>query len=152
MNTRQPTQRRRRAVEAIEFALILPIFLVVIFAIIEFSWYMFQRGAMVDVARRSCQAAASLDPQIQDFETAAIDLIFEELRNGGKGAGIDCDEVGRVCNITVTDLSGAFPPRVQCEVAVNFKSLSGFLPSAGWLNAIPDRVKGASVAVFEEAD
>jgi zona occludens toxin (predicted ATPase) len=153
-------QRSRRGVEAIEFAMILPVFITMIFMIIEFSWYMFQRNAMVDIARNACQAAASLDPEQDDFVTAATTEITEALKDGGAGAGIDCDSGEYLCNISITELSN--PSRIVCDIRTNYRSLSGFIPASDGIGmgqrtwnsegVLPENVRGRSVAIFEEAD
>lgn len=152
--------RERRGVEAIEFAMILPIFFVTIYASFEFGWYMFQRAGVVDAARVACRAAAQLDPTIDDVAGVAAARLADELSR----TGISCGGAG-ACNITITDLSFADPPRVTCDVAVAFRGLTGFLGNSHSSGAsvglgmgtytwqgnqvLPDWVRGTSVAIYE---
>lgn len=151
--------RARRGVEVIEFAFIFPISVIMMFAIAEYSWYMFQRTGTVDAARVACRAAAQLDPRMDDIAGTATARVQEELER----AGVEC---AAGCNITITDLQGDDPPRVVCEVSVAFRPLTGMLGQQGgdggalegarigaweWegVGVLPARLRGTSVAVYE---
>lgn len=154
-----PRRRRRRGVEAIEFAMILPLFVIIIFAVIEFSWYMFQRGGVVDAARRGCRAAAQVDPEIDDIQVVAGSAILAALTTNG----VDCS--GADCDITIADASGANPPRLRCRIEVGYDTLTGLFGQSGsggsasglsigqdrWggVGIIPDHLTGEAVAIYE---
>lgn len=142
--------------------MILPVFLAMLFATVEFSWYMYQRSALIDVARKACQSAASLDPDDGDFVTETATRIEDNLA-GAAGAGIDCTDSVYICSVTISDLSDQYPPRVECDVSVNYVSLSGFIPTAAesgpmgasemnFTGILPSTITGTAVAIFEEAD
>jgi Flp pilus assembly protein TadG len=151
--------RHRRGVEAIEFAMILPLFFVIIFSVVEFSWYMFQRSLVVDAARRGCHAAAQLDPKTTDFADAVSVRVESVLET----SNLDCAD--RVCAVEIEDRSGLIPPRIYCEVTVDYRTITGFFGQSGdtgkagglklgsyrWrgLGLIPDELRGRSSAVFE---
>lgn len=162
--------RRRRGSELIEFSLVFPAFLFVFFGIIEYSWYFYQRSVVIEASRIGCQIVSQLDPET-DTDTkrnTVISAVEAELRRQG---AISCGEL-HTCVHTFIDRSDPVnvPQRVQCEVEVNFRSLSGFLgtddlaggaggamASDAWgaergLRLIPSSMHGRSVAVFEEAD
>jgi hypothetical protein len=151
--------RARRGVEAIEFAMILPLFMIGIFMTMEFSWYMFLKQGVFDAARLGCRSAAEVDPALDDVEGTAEDAIVRELRK----SGIDPDKTK--VDITVTPLPTGTPPRVLCEVVMPYETLTGMFgqdDSAGSLGGmqvgadtwsgrglLPDYLRGRSVAVFE---
>jgi hypothetical protein len=153
--------RRRRGVEFVEFALILPIACVMLFSTMEFAWYMYQRGSVVDAARLGCRAAAQLDPELDDIAGAAAARIQAEL----DVSGVNCNAG---CNIQITDLVGFDPPRVECDVRVPYVPLTGILGQSGsggslhgakisewsWdgFGVLPDTLHGLGTAVFEGED
>lgn len=155
-------QRRRRGVEAIEFAMILPLFFAMLFAIVEFSWFMFQRSGVSDAARVACRAAAQLDPRFDDVVTVAAGIVLAELEE----VGVDCDGGGVVCVVEIDDRSNEFPPRVICDVTATFRPITGFLGTVdggpgsignidrgayNWrgVGLLPSTLHGRSVAVYE---
>lgn len=165
------TRRARRGSNLVEFALIFPIFMALFIGVMEYSWYFYQRGVVVDAARRGCELGTQSDPQDEDVVAIARGAIEERL---GAGGGIECGGV-HTCGIVIDDLSAASndPPRLICRVTVNFISLTGYLGAGansdliagpgGELLAnrsgsdqlrrvLPSTLRGRSVSVFEDAD
>lgn len=150
--------RRRRGVELVEFALVLPLACVMLFSTMEFSWYMFQRGGVMDAARLGCRAAAQVNPAMDDVAGVAVARVQAELTL----AGLECDSD---CSILITDLSDAPLPRVVCEVRLPYRPLTGMLGqsdssgslsglstgSSTWngVGVLPDTLHGLSTAAFE---
>jgi Flp pilus assembly protein TadG len=149
-------RRARRGVEAVEFALILPLFIVSMFMSFEMAWYMFQRNGVVDATREACQAAARLDPRrvniplvVQaEFSSAVDDL-----------TGTTCAAAG--CVITLRDFSGQTPPRIVCDARVGYIPLTGVIPrveggdlgQVNWSDELVPRSIGATaVAIYEQGN
>lgn len=65
-------RRGERGASAVEFALILPIFLLLLFGIIDFG-YMINRGSMINNAARDAAREASLNGTKAQVETVAKD-------------------------------------------------------------------------------
>ena len=161
MATTHQGQRKRRGVEAIEFAMILPLFFIMIFAIVEFSWYMFQRGLVVDAARRGCHAAAQLDPSLSDFPLVVSERMEEVLL----ASNMNCQD-DYTCAASVTTMTDVIPPRVNCTVTVNYRTLTGFFGQTGggasglrigshtWggVGLVPSNLRGQSSAILEGVD
>lgn len=63
-------RREERGAAAVEFALILPIFLMLLFGIIDFG-YMINRGSMINNAARDAARAASLKSTQAEVEQVA---------------------------------------------------------------------------------
>ena len=154
----RPSPRRRRGVELVEFALVLPLACVMLFSTMEFSWYMFQRGGVMDAARMGCRAAAQVNPNLDDVAGVAVARVQAELEL----AGLECEDD---CAILITDLSDAPLPRVVCEIRVPYVPLTGMLGqshssgslgglstgSSTWsgVGVLPDTLHGLSTAAFE---
>lgn len=149
----------RRGATAVEFALLLPIFLIGMMGIFEFSWYFFQRHAVGEAARLGCRAATRIDPRFDDIVAVSQDRILMELQRLG---GVDCGAVS--CSITIIDRSGDVPARLQCDVVAGYRSLSGFLSEGGGgvglaqeaygvsaRSLTPRTLRGRAVAVLENA-
>ncbi len=154
----------------VEFALIFPIFLAVFIAVMEYSWYFYQRGVVIEAARRGCELGSQSDPDNEDVVGVATGAISVRLAQGG---GIDCGGV-HSCGIDIIDRSapGNSPQRLLCTVTVNFVSLTGYLGAGanssliagpgGELLAkrgggpvsrlLPATLRGRSVSIFEDAD
>lgn len=120
---RRTLPRQRRGSQLVEFALVFPVFLFLFVGIMEYSWFFYQRSVVAEAAREGCEAATQLDPESENYVAVAQATIVDELENRG---GIDCAGPW-VCNITLVDLAPAEPPRLVCDVRVNFLSLTGFL-------------------------
>jgi hypothetical protein len=116
-------RRRARGSQLVEFALVFPVFLFLFIGIVEYSWFFYQRSVVAEAAREGCEAATQLDPNTEDYVTVAQDTILAELQTRG---GIDCAGPW-VCNVTLVDLGAATPPRLICDIRINFLSLTGFL-------------------------
>lgn len=75
----------RRGVESIEFALVVPIALMILAGIFDYGWYFHQEMVFTD-ANRHAARAASVTPQGGDFQTAAIDAFLAALEAGGQSS------------------------------------------------------------------
>jgi hypothetical protein len=149
----------RRGVEVVEFAFIFPLFLILFFAMLEFSWYLYQRNGVVDAVRIACRYAAQLDPAIDDLEGEAAERLETELQI----VGVDCTDVA--CFSLIEVFPESLPPRIVCSARVGFRALTGAFGQGGTSGAfsgvqvgggkfdssglLPDSVNGTSVAMLE---
>lgn len=159
----------RRGSNLVEFALIFPIFMALFIAVMEYSWYFYQRGVVVDAARRGCELGSQIDPEDQDPVPVAVQAAAERLAADG---GIECGGV-HTCSIFVENLHNAEPSRLRCRIEVNFVSLTGYLgasPNGDYIagpggellakrsgstqirRVLPQFLRGRSVSVFEDAE
>jgi TadE-like protein len=116
----------RRGANAIEFALTLPLFLTVLFAMIEYG-YLFAMQAGIDNAiATACRSGAMIDPNAGS-PTAVAEATFTS-----RGA-MFCDG-GGACSFIAEDLSTgeyAAPNRtLRCSATRTMSELTGFLPEA----------------------
>lgn len=70
MSRRHSRRRDRRGVTAIEFALVAPLFFVLILAFLEFGWAMMASGILTNAAREGARAGALDGAQVADVTTA----------------------------------------------------------------------------------
>lgn len=96
MGIRRGRRRNERAAAAVEFALIAPLLLMLVFGIIDFGW-MLMKANLVNNAARDAARAASLSGSYEDIQ----EIVDSELES----AGIDEDDVTVL--ITCTNTSGS---------------------------------------------
>lgn len=109
----------RSATTVVEFALTMPLFVVLISAIIELSWYFHERFVLREAVRAGCMEGARVHPDGL-FQSTAQDAIL---------AGLDgrlFRELPATLNITT---SGETPYQVlHCDMIVSYSSLMGLVP------------------------
>lgn len=114
--------RARRGANAIEFAMLMPVFFGLVLGVFDYSW-IFASQAVVDTAvSRGCREGAMLDPLNEDPATEAEEIIRNMLEIGivrcGGGCEVDLWDVGTV------------PRRsLVCSVTVGYSPLIGLVPS-----------------------
>lgn len=146
--------RRRRAVVALEIALTFPIYLLMFFGILEYSWYYFQRTAVAAAVREGCQEAGQQDPDDGTFLVSAAQRtqeVMEELLN------ITCNDGVYTCTSTFPLVAANLsPPRLVCEFSMTYVPLTGLLaPSGGGgggVRLVPEFIVVRSATIFEEAE
>ncbi|MGM0449431.1 MAG: TadE/TadG family type IV pilus assembly protein [Pseudomonadota bacterium] len=78
----------QRGAAAIEFALVFPLFLLVLFAVVVWSTFFFVQGAVDYAARESVRASLAVDPEA--YETAeAYQSAVEQSVSNAAGSALD---------------------------------------------------------------
>ena len=114
---------RRRGNAAIEFALILPVFFLLLIGMFEMSWMFFQRASVIAATREGCRSAAVI-PDKAFQQAYAQTKIDENLSR----YGINCGGA-QACDIPAPTFDGLVPREtMRCEVTVEFRSLTGLIP------------------------
>ncbi|MEO0601081.1 MAG: TadE/TadG family type IV pilus assembly protein [Myxococcota bacterium] len=102
-----------RGANALEFALLLPVFLLLLGGSIDLSWLMLQRGAMRTAVGRGCRQGSLVDPGLKEATVNAV-------HTAAKAAVLDAYEgsVGTCASCVVdTQLEGTIPNRVlRCKL------------------------------------
>ncbi len=85
------TRRARGGATAVEFALILPTFILLIFGVMDFGWLFFQRATLDMASTVGCRAGALIDPgvydsHLADVQAAAEAAMEDEMVRAGAGA------------------------------------------------------------------
>ncbi|MFT5582869.1 MAG: hypothetical protein ACI9VR_000446 [Cognaticolwellia sp.] len=118
----------RSGSNAIEFALVLPVFVLLLVAIIDFGWLFFIDSTLDQATVVGCRAGSLINPGIGESDIEDVrrtaELAMEEdlLRSGGGACTTDCS--------FDVSLSGDPPGRSMfCEVERDFVPLVGFVVS-----------------------
>jgi hypothetical protein len=123
------SRRARGGSAHLEFALILPVLLTIIFGIMEFGWLFFQRTAVQEAMRQGCRQGATLDPASDDIDAEVEALTLTALG----GLGVRCDDGACVVRTT---LEGSHPTqRLRCVADVAYRPLVRLVPVPAQLSA-----------------
>lgn len=138
--TMSDTRAKRRmggrlGANAIEFALILPVFVVIMFSIIEFSLMFFVRSQVVNAVRDGCRAGA-VTPQDEAPDDVARQRMADDLT-----IFVNCDESSCVSTATITGVSPE--ESLYCTLDVTYN----FLLTGGSIN-----LSASALALFELQD
>jgi hypothetical protein len=126
---RRSPRRRDGGAAAVEFALILPIFLAVLFGVIDYGWYFYQRFALSAAIRDGIKAglpvlSTNVAP-VPDAWTVARDRALVVL----KANAIIPSPDTTVTFGPTTHYSGAAPEKlITLSASYTFKPLIGFVP------------------------
>jgi Flp pilus assembly protein TadG len=141
VGTRPRRHARERGSNLVEFALLFPVYLVIVAITFDYGWYFFIRSVAQTSVRAGCRAGAVIPPD-DDPEDAARDAI-----SGGMStytfSAVDCQTVGdSSCDIDVTT-SGTSPSEsLVCTISVDYPGLTGLIP-------MPEQVTARSTVLFE---
>lgn len=137
--TASPRSRCRRGASAVEFALLMPVFVGIVFGLVEYSWLTFRTQEVAAAVQNGCRSSATIDPGLNERD---MDLVLSAARSRmvtayqhGGGTCADC--------VAAAVAVGTLPNRaVQCSLSVPFDALTGFLPT-------PARVRVGAVSRLE---
>ena len=115
-----------RGGNAIEFAILLPLYITLTFGIIDFGWLFYHRSAVKAAAVDGCREGSLLDIGVQGANSGSV-LTAAELRMDQK-----LDAMGVNVNGTANaSLSGAAPELyIQCTYDLEVPSLLGLVVPA----------------------
>ena len=132
---------RRHGSAAVEFALTLPVLLLVVIGVIELSLLMHRSYATTRVARDACRIGSGVlegvDPTGEFIELAAEDHATFAL----EAAGIDC---GAGCDIDATWYESEGWMLLRVDVDVPYQSFTRLLPM------LPDTTHGGFVMLTQQ--
>ncbi len=108
-------RKQSRGVVAIEFALLLPVFLLLVLGMIDYGWYFFCDLSVSNAAREGARAGTTV-PSGDSQKAKATVLAY--LQSAGLAP--------QPTDVSVT--IGAVPTSVTVDVSMHFKPLVGFVP------------------------
>ena len=127
----------RRATNSVEFALIMPVFLMIYFGTIQWGLIVFQRNGAFEAARDACRSAATYEDEDDQAAHAT-----ETLTNRLRAYAIDCvTQNFGACELEISYHSGP-PDVIHCRVEIDYRSPINFVPS-------PTNLHATAVAVVE---
>jgi uncharacterized membrane protein len=128
--------RGRRGAQAVELALTLPLFAVILSGVADYGWYFRQQFQIVQVAQVGARTAASTDAD--DAPALAGEAALAESL---AAYGFDAGGAAPSC-----ELRGSAPDiEASCAVVLPFVALVGLVP-------VPDHLGGEVVMRFEDQD
>jgi Flp pilus assembly protein TadG len=132
------TQRERRGAAAIEFAMVLPVLLALLFGIIEYGWIFFQQSNILAAAREGARYGVTFEQAGSPTPTSAAQArVATVLDSYGISSG--------TATITATQ-SGSTPSEVlTVQVVVPYTPLIGLVPT-------PDNLTGQMTMLLELQD
>lgn len=138
----RPRRRRaQRGSNLVEFALLFPVYLLVVSITFDYGWYFFVRSVAQNSVRDGCRSGAVIPPD-DDAESEARQSIADGM-SAFTFAQVDCQSVGDTsCTINVTT-SGTSPAEsLVCTIEVDYPGLTGLIP-------MPEAVTARSTVLFE---
>lgn len=116
--------RHRRGAAAIEFAMLLPVFLALLFGVIEFGWYFFLRSSLDSAVTLGCRAGSLVNPGEDDANLAAVQTRAEEVMAEVMEQGLSRP---RDSSWTfAVETFGASPSRsLRCTASASFEPILG---------------------------
>ena len=124
--------RRRRGGAALEFAMLVPVWLTALAGIAEFSWLVYSQTTLDAAVNVGCRAGSLVDPGDGD---QSLDLVYEVAQARTQAMMAD---MGDDCADCAFDISatGTYPDRVlSCNVSRPFTAMLGLVVSGRNLNA-----------------
>tara|TARA_Y100000310_G_C20267745_1_gene616551 strand:+ start:157 stop:585 length:429 start_codon:yes stop_codon:yes gene_type:complete len=122
---------RRRGSQAVEFALIFPVFVMFVFGGIDYFWYLLQRYELSDAVATGCRtgAIAGESPYVDAVGIAGATIVDNIGNMGDCGVG--------VCTIFVDDLPGPTDDvwLLECSAEIAYLPLTGIIPMPELLTA-----------------
>ena len=134
-------RRDRSGSNTLEFALTLPIFIGMMFVIIDFGWY-FANKAIFDIAVHSgCREGALVDPLTGTHTSVAQNEVQRIVSIIPQACSVNCD--------IEIDTVGVVPSRsVRCRVSADFQPMVGFnVAQFGY--GLPSRLNSMTQMRFE---
>ena len=125
-----PLQRKQRGANAIEFALTLPVFLVVFLGAMDWGWYFFIRSQVVNATVIGCEIASRVHPD--DPKTAAK-VAEEELDQRYKNLGWSCSSLGSLCDYKITTQELANTRVIDAQKTVYCAGELPYTPLTGYV-------------------
>ena len=125
---------------AVEFGLLLPLFLLLIFAMIEYGWYFTHEIVLTNAVTEGARRAIKEENET-DARTAALEAVREAFWLSDLE---DDDGIESVVNVEILDPEDE-PKRVIVSISsLAYKQLTGFMPS----KMVPNVIGAKSVMTY----
>jgi Flp pilus assembly protein TadG len=119
-----PSRRERGAV-TVEFVLVLPFFLFLIFEVINYGMMLSFRQTLSQAAAEGARAAAVAPPHLDGLSRIPIaKAAVGEAFQGQIGQAVSCDGGGLTCVVVATNPCTTPPCRISVELRYNYRSSS----------------------------
>lgn len=118
--------RRRRASTALEFALILPVFVLLVGGVMDMAWLFYMESALDRAAMLGCRAGALIDPGVGEVSLSAAQTRAEDVM--ADALGLNSVGLKSLPDSLETEVTahGSSPGRsLVCAVSIQFQPLIG---------------------------
>ena len=124
---------RRRGANAIEFALCMPVFVLIAAGTVDFAWLFYHRSTVDAALGEGCREGSLVDPMLGNPESAAETALVDAL----EANGLECASVACVASASIV---GSMPDTsVHCELDITFDPLFGILAGDQHMHAETQR-------------
>ncbi len=124
-------QRADRGAAMVEFALLLPVYLLLVFAILEYGWLMLSQASLGTAARDGCRQGAVVLPWVGSGSDGSIDTAQSVIDARLAELGLSCAQT--TCEVTVA-IEGDRPDQaLTCDITRDYGPIIGLLPTPGQL-------------------
>lgn len=126
-------RRERRGAHAVEFALLMPVFLMMMLGCVEYTWMSYRQSALTSAADAGCRSGSLVDPGIGEVnmanvESAASAAMISVFDTRGPGCH-------NGCSTSIVPV-GARPYRsIRCSITLEYVPMTGLLPTPESLTA-----------------
>ena len=132
--------RDEKGISAVEFAMVLPIFLIIFLGIIEYGWVMTHQIVLAHAVSEGARAAIKMPDGTSDDDLAAAARTAAKRAFTLVGALVDDD-----IHVEILTASSVLPRRVRVAVpSWSYTPLIGYLPDA----AVPDALSADVIFAF----
>jgi Flp pilus assembly protein TadG len=116
----RPRRNGQRGGAAVEFAIVMPIFCAVVFGIIDYGWFFYQRFTVAAAIRDGLRTGVTISQLTGDPAATAIQRAKDNMAN----SGVPYDP-----NMFSTSTTGGYPTRALVLTAnYTFRPLVNFIP------------------------
>ena len=117
-------RRGRRGSTHLEFALTLPIYVMVLFGIVDGGMLYMQQSSLDGATRTACRGATTVDPGVNNANIQAVyDYVNDQVPLELDAMGVDSTGLA----ITSTTSGGAPTRTLICTVQQPYTALTGFV-------------------------
>ena len=129
----------RRGASALEFALTLPVVMVVLAGILEYGWYLFQLANVVHALRDGTRIGVTVPLEEATPPTARAEAHARAIM---RGLGVPCDEEDG-CTVTAVVIPNEDFDVLTLTIEVDYTPIVGLLPS-------PSQLQGSFTMMMQE--
>jgi len=129
----------RRGASALEFALTLPILLIIVSAIAAYGWFLAQQTQVLQAVGDGARLAATV---ARDAATGPEDAAVEHTRTVLTGMGIPCS-AGEDCELEAEITSSGSLDVITVRASIGYSPVTGLVPN-------PERIYAETAMALED--
>lgn len=128
-------RRRRIGASAIEFALLMPVFVLVLAGLMEMSWVFFQDSGLNAALRAGCRAGAltpaTAMPGPEEVTEDTVDTWMGRYNQSCTGSSARC-------SVSTVLESNEGETLIRCSATLQYESLTGLIPVPDELSSVAE--------------